>query len=314
MIAAAPGPDLDTALLRSFVVLADERHFGRTAERLNVSQPALSKRIRRLEELVGGTLLRRRYRDVRLTEAGRALLERAPVLLRDTERAIELSRGVARGEAGRLRIGFGVATIARLLPDVLLRFRRLLPRVQIEMRDMSSLGQAEALRRGEIDVGFVRHPLGDPDVESVPILRERLAAAVPPRSAWNDREGLRSLAAEPFVVCSRSVSASYYDHVMALCRTAGFAARVVAEISDLFSLLQLVRAGVGVALVPSAAAAVRVPGVLLKEVDHSAAAWRIDLARRKREHAPLVDAFVRVAREISSERSREARAPRRRSS
>jgi DNA-binding transcriptional LysR family regulator len=299
MTAAAVPADLDTALLRSFVVLADERHFGRAAERLNVSQPALSKRLQRLEEVVGGALVRRRYRDVRLTEAGRMLLERAPVLLRDTERAIELSRGVARGEAGRLRIGFGVASITRLLPEVLLRFRRLYPRVQIEMRDMSSLGQAEALRRGEIDVGFVRHPLGDPDVESLPILRERLAAAVRAPSPWREREGLRSLAAEPFVVCSRSVSASYYDHVMALCRAAGFAPRVVAEISDLFSLLQLVRAGVGVALVPSAAAAMRLPGVRLKEVDHPAAAWKIDLARRRRDHAPLVDAFVRVAREIS---------------
>src|SRR5262249_55092964 len=209
-----------------------------------------------------------RYRDVRLTEAGRMLLERAPALLRDTERAIELSRGVARGEAGRLRIGFGVASITRLLPEVLLRFRRLHPPVQIEMRDMSSLGRAEAGRRGEIDVGSVRRPLGDPDVESLPTLRERLAAAVRPRSLWRERDGLRSLAAEPFVVCSRSVSASYYDHVMALCRAAGFAPRVVAEISDLFSLLQLVRAGVGVALVPSAAAAMRVPGVRLEEVDH----------------------------------------------
>src|SRR5262249_61326456 len=108
---AAPPSDLDTALLRSFVVLADERHFGRAAERLNVSQPALSKRLQRLEEVVGGTLVRRRYRDVRLTEAGRMLLERAPVLLRDTDRAIELSRGVAGGEAGRLRTGFGGGSV-----------------------------------------------------------------------------------------------------------------------------------------------------------------------------------------------------------
>src|SRR4029453_16416124 len=182
--------------------------------------------------------------------------------------------GWPAGAGGGRRIGFGVASIRRLLPEILLRFRRLYPRVQIEMRDMSSLGQAEALRGGEIDVGFVRHPLGDPDVESLPILRERLAAAVRPPSPWREREGLRSLAAEPFVVCSRSVSASYYDHVMALCRAAGFAPRVGAEISDLFSLLQLVRAGVGVALVPSAAAAMRLPGVRLKDVDHPAAAWK----------------------------------------
>jgi DNA-binding transcriptional LysR family regulator len=303
MPATPPVQDLDTALLRSFVVLAAERHFGHAADRLNVSQPALSKRLRRLEEMVGGPLVRRRYRDVRLTEAGRMLLERAPALLRETERAIEISREAVRGERGLLRIGFGVATITWLLPEVLTRFRRVHPRVQIEMRDMSSLAQADALRRGEIDVGFVRHPVGAAEVRSEAILRERLVAAVGKASPWRDREGLRSLAAEPFVMCSRSVSASYYDHVVALCRAAEFVPRIVAEISDLFSLLQLVRAGVGVALVPSAAAAMRVPGVRMKEVDLAAAAWDIDLARKKRDHGPLVDAFVRVAREVSSERA-----------
>jgi DNA-binding transcriptional LysR family regulator len=286
------------------VVLAEERHFGRAAERLHVSQPALSKRLLRLEGMVGGRLFARGYRDVRLTEPGRVLLERAKALLRDADRAIELSREAVRGEAGLLRIGFGVATITRLLPEVLLRFRRAHPRVQIEMRDMSSPAQADALRRREIDLGFVRQPLADVALESVPILRERLAAAVRPRSAWRDREGLHSLAAEPFVVCSRSVSASYYDHVVALCRAAGFAPRIVTEINDLFSLLQLVRAGVGVALVPSAASAMRVPGVRLEKVALADAAWDIALARRREDRGPLVDAFVRVAREVSAERPR----------
>jgi DNA-binding transcriptional LysR family regulator len=232
------------------------------------------------------------------------LVERAPALLRETERAIELSREAVRGERGLLRIGFGVATITWLLPEVLMRYRRLHPRVQIEMRDMSSLAQLDALRRGEIDVGFVRHPLGAAEVRTVPILRERLVAAVGRASPWRDREGLSSLAAEPFVMCSRSVSASYYDHVVGLCRSAGFEPRIVAEISDLFSLLQLVRAGVGVALLPSAAAAMRVPGARMKEVDLAAAAWDIDLARKKRDSGPLVNAFVRVAQEVSSERTR----------
>jgi DNA-binding transcriptional LysR family regulator len=295
----APAPDLDTGLLRSFVVLAEERHFGQAALRLHVSQPALSKRLRRLEEMVGGALLVRGYRDVRLTEPGRVLLERARAVLREAGQAIEVSREAVRGEAGLLRIGFGVASIAELLPEVLLRFRRAHPRVQIEMRDMSSPAQVEALRRGEIDLGFVRQPASEAGIEWVPILRERLVAAVQPRSPWRDREGLRSLAPAPFVVCSRAVSASYYDHVVALCRAAGFAPRIVTETNDLFSLLQLVRAGVGVALVPSAAAAMRVPGVRLKKIAVAAAAWDIALARRKQDAGPLADAFVGVAREVS---------------
>ena len=129
------------------------------------------------------------------------LLERARQLLRDAGGAFEASRQAARGEAGLLRIGFGVASVARLLPEVLLRFRRSHPRVQVEMRDMSSPAQVEALRRGEIDLGFVRLPLTHPELRSLPLLHERLAAAVGARSAWRGRKGLLSLASEPFVVC-----------------------------------------------------------------------------------------------------------------
>src|SRR5262245_44627880 len=109
-------PDFDSVELRSFVTLAELRHFGRAAESLFVSQPALTKRLQRLEEKVGGPLLRRGRGGARLTEAGRVLLERARALLRDAGGAFEASRQAARGEAGLLRIGFGVASVARLLP------------------------------------------------------------------------------------------------------------------------------------------------------------------------------------------------------
>ena len=298
----APDVDLDTLELRSFVLLAEQKHFGRAAESLFVSQPALSKRLKRLEDKVGAPLLLRGPHEVRLTEPGRLLLERARILLRDAEGALEASRLAGRGEAGLIRIGFGVASISRFLPDVLLRFRRSHPRVQVALRDMSSPAQVEALRRGDIDLGFVRLPITGGDLASVPVLRERLVAAVGPSSAWREGARLVTLAAEPFVVCSRSVSASYYDHVLALCRAAGFTPRIAAETNDLFSLLQLVRAGVGVALVPSTAAGMRVPGVRLRKTRLAAAAWDIGLVwRRSSERRLLVEAFVTTARRAASE-------------
>jgi DNA-binding transcriptional LysR family regulator len=294
--------DLDTIELRSFVVLAEQRHFGRAAESLFVSQPALSKRLKRLEDKVGAPLLVRGPHEVRLTEPGRLLLERARALLRDAEAAVEASRLAGRGEAGLIRIGFGVASIARFLPDVLSRFRRSHPLVQVTLRDMSSPAQVEALRRGDIDLGFVRLPLAGRDLASLPVLRERLVAAVGAGSTQR-AAGLASLAAEAFVVCSRAVSASYYDHVLALCRVAGFTPRIVAETNDLFSLLQLVRAGVGVALVPGTAAAMRVPGVRLKQTRLAAADWEIGLVwRPSSERRPLVDAFVTTARQATAVR------------
>src|SRR5438874_3797853 len=116
--------DIDLRDFEAIVALAETLHFGRAAERLHVSQPALTKRVRKLEDRIGGPLLVRRYRDVRLTEAGRLLAERGRQLLRESAATLAFSRRAARGEAGRLRIGFGIASIIGLLPEVLLRFRR----------------------------------------------------------------------------------------------------------------------------------------------------------------------------------------------
>jgi DNA-binding transcriptional LysR family regulator len=295
-------PDLEAAELRSLVALAEQRHFGHAAEILGISQPALSKRLQRLEEKVGGRLVSRGYRDVRLTEPGQVLLEQARGLLRSGDLALEVSRQALRGGAGFLRIGFGVASIAQTLPGILLRFRRSHPRVQVLMRDMSSPAQLQALRSDEIELGFVRMPVTDPALECTPVHHERLVAAVQPGAIWRDRSGLASLSEEPFVVCSRVISASYYDHVIAVCRTAGFTPRIVAETNELFSLLQLVGAGIGVALVPSASAAMRVPGVRFKAVRQKEAAWDIGLAwRRGPERSPLLEAFLRTALEVFAE-------------
>ena len=295
-------PALDLEELRSLVALHEEGHFGRAAERLGVSQPALTKRLQKLEQTVGGPLVVRGYRELRLTEAGRLLHDRALRLLGDSERALELSREAVRGEAGRLRIGFGVASIVQMLPRTLQRFRARHPRVQVHLRDMSTPAQLEALQTGEIDLGFVRLPVADPALDCAPILHERLVVAVPPRSTWRARHGLRALAGQPFVACSDVISASYYAHVLALCRSAGFEPRIVAETNELFSLLQLVRAGLGVALVPSAASAMRVPGVRFEDIRAAGPvtpAWNIGLAwSREAPRGPLVAAFSRVALEV----------------
>src|SRR5262245_2934540 len=125
----ASPPDLETGELRSFVVLAEQGHFGRSAELLGLSQPALSKRLRRLEEKVGAPLLERGRGPARLTPPGRVLLERARRLLRDADLAVAASRQAARGEGGLLRVGFGIASLAHLLPEAVRRFRKRFPDV-----------------------------------------------------------------------------------------------------------------------------------------------------------------------------------------
>jgi len=297
--------DVELADLEAIVALAESLHFGRAAERLHVSQPALSKRVRKLEGRIGGPLLVRRYRDVRLTEAGRLLAERGRQLLRESEATVALSQRAARGEAGRLRIGFGIASILGLLPDVLLRFRRTHPGVQLQLRDMSTPEQIAALEAGDIDVGFVRLPVKGDRLVVRPVLDERLVLATGPRSPWNAAVGLRSVAAEPFLIISRGRSASFYDHALSVCAAAGFAPRIVQEANELFTVLSLVSAGLGVSLVPRSAALMHLPGVRFRELTLPEAAWNIAVAwRRDAGHAPLIRQFAELVGPVRPASSR----------
>ena len=308
--------ELDLEDFRAIVILGEMLHFGRAAERLHVSQPALSKRIRRMEERVGGRLLVRKYRDVRLTDAGRLLAGRGRRLLAESAATLALSRRAARGEAGLLRIGFGIASILGLLPGVLLRFRRDFPDVELQLRDMSTPEQIAALGEGAIDVGFVRLPVSDNRLLMRPVIHERLVAALGPRSPWTSRLGLRSVAAEPFIIIARARSASFYDHALSICAASGFAPRVVQEANELFTVLSLVGAGLGVSLVPRSAALMRLRGVRFREVNLPEAAWNIAIAwRRDAGPAPLVERFVAMVgtpRPASSRQADERRKPARR--
>jgi DNA-binding transcriptional LysR family regulator len=288
--------------MRALIVLAETLHFGRAADRLHVSQPALSKRIRRMEGRIGGPLLVRGYRDVQLTEAGRLLAGRSRHLIGEASATVALTERAARGEAGLLRVGFGIASIFGLLPEVVRRFRRSHPDVQFHLRDMSTPDQIDALVRREIDVGFIRHRGTEPRLQMRPVLEERLVAALGPHARWSARDGLRSVAAEPFIIISRDRSASFYDHALSVCTAAGFAPRIVQEASELFTIVSLVRAGLGVALVPRSAALMRLPGVRFHELDIPEAAWNIALAwHRDSDSVPLVRRFIEAVPSSSRE-------------
>src|SRR6476660_5639663 len=221
--------DIDLVDLRALAMLAETLHFGRAAERLHVSQPALSKRVQRLEDRIGGRLLVRGYRDVRLTEAGRLLATRGRQVVQDSAEIVTLAERAARGEAGALRIGFGIASILGFLPEMLLRFRRAYPGVLLQLRDMPTPDQVQALVTRAIDIGFVRRPVREDRLVMRPVLNERLVAALGPRSPWEAKRGLASVAAEPFILISRARSASFYDHALSVCAATGFAPRIVQE-------------------------------------------------------------------------------------
>jgi DNA-binding transcriptional LysR family regulator len=287
--------------LRSFLVLSEQLHFRRAAEILYVSQPALSKQIRRLEDRLGGQLLIRRSRGVHLTPAGQVLLEHARHVLEESESAERITRLALKGEAGTLRIGFGIAVLARGLPNLMLRFRQRFPNVDLSVRNMSTSDQTQALGDRRIDVGFVRLPIRTEDIETIPIVNERLMIVLSEQATHNAKKGLAALSDAPFILPARTVSASFYDHVFLTCRAAGFVPRVVQEADEYFTALNLVRAGLGVSIAPSAVKLMQVPQIRFAETKIPGAEWSVGIAwNRKSPPSVLMKNFMQMARKLLS--------------
>jgi DNA-binding transcriptional LysR family regulator len=283
---------IDDRELRSFLVLAEQLHFGKSANLLNISQPALSKQIKGLEEKIGGPLLLRNRRDVRLTAAGALLYQEGRRIVRDLDALFDAGRSAVTGEAGRLRIGVGISTVHSLVPPALRRFREAHPKVEVQVGDMSTPRQTEALLAGEVDVGFLRLPINHPQLVVEKVLKERLTIAAPSKFAGSLT--LKSVSDQPFIMIGREVSRTHYDHCIRVCGAAGFSPRVVQEARDMFTLLNLIRAGIGVALVPSSAKQMRVTGVKFGHIRNREAEWDIGVAWNRLHESALVKNFVQI--------------------
>jgi DNA-binding transcriptional LysR family regulator len=245
--------------LRYFAAVADELHFGRAAQRLRIAQPPLSQQIRHLEDELGVALFHRTKRRVALTEAGQAFLARVRVILATAGDAVTEAQRVARGELGRVVIGFMSAAMLDQFPVILRGFRRGFPDAEVQLAQMPSNEQLKAVASGHIDVGFVdishRTPIvmvGDTAVRVERAWSEALLVALPPDHALARRNAvaLADLATEPFVTLPRQPATGFYDQIIGLCQAAGFSPTVRQEASQLPAMLTLVAAGLGVAIVP----------------------------------------------------------------
>jgi DNA-binding transcriptional LysR family regulator len=251
--------------LRYFIAVAEELHFGRAADRVNVAQPALSRQIRDLEEELGVRLFDRDRRRVSITAAGAAFRVEVGALLERVERAVGTARRAARGEFGLLRIAYVPAVIYTPLPEVVRSFRKRFPGVEVRLHEMNPARQVEALLAERVDVGFVRGPIHEPALSGETVIEEPLVAALPSghRLSGRKRLGLDMLAGEPFVLQARSRGPGFHDQILAICRAAGFSPRVVQEGSQT-DALSLVASGSGVAIVPASLRAMRRAGVVYR--------------------------------------------------
>lgn len=287
--------------LRYFVAVADTLHFGKAAERLGMSQPPLSQQIRQLEEAVGARLLTRTNRRVALTEPGRVLLQEAREILARTDRAMDLVQRAQRGELGELRIGFTRTTpLSQDIPGAIFAFRQRFPAVHLQLEEMNSLQQIDALLERRLQVGILRPGTLPESLISKRLFRDPLVAVLRSDHAGLKRVGARgklpvkALAEEPFVVFARNAGAGVHEHVMALCRGAGFAPRISQEAREASTIIGLVAAGFGVAILPQSCDHIHVEGISYVPLAETNAMSEIHVVYREDERSPLVPRFVQL--------------------
>jgi len=211
----------------------------------------------------------------------------------------------AEGRAGTLRVGFGIASVSEIVPRTILSFRKSYPDVELQMRDMSTPSQTAALLDGTLDVGILRLPVTFPELMSAPLFCEHLVLAAPANIRFTKRDRLGDFRDQPFIFLPRSVSETFHDHVLNLCWRAGFTPRIVQEAGEMFTILNLVRAGLGISLVPSSAVRMKVPGVHFHDVRMKDAMWRIGIAwNRNSERRVLVSRLANVITAVVERRAR----------
>ncbi|WP_460735982.1 LysR substrate-binding domain-containing protein [Nocardioides ginkgobilobae] len=255
---------MEIRLLRSFVVLAEERHFGRAAARLLVAQPALSQQLKALEREVGARLLDRSTRRVDLTDAGRLLLQRAREVLTAADRAEADLALLVAGRAGRVRLGFVGTATYDVLPRVARRVREELPDLELELRgELLGPELLDALRAGDLDLAVLRPgPVLPDDLVVHELRREPLVAVLPAAhpAAGAASVALTDLAGETLVTHPSGARSTLQPRVLEACRAAGFDPAVL-EVGETGTLVVFVAAGLGVGLVPASVRALRLDGV-----------------------------------------------------
>lgn len=295
---------MDHRYLRYFIAVAEELSFTRAAERLHTVQPSLSQQIRRLEEIVGTSLFHREKHRLHLTEAGRIFLQESRVILQYTDRAITLARQAARAEAGFMTIGFLPGIEGKIFPRVLPILRAKYPDIELSLRSLTSPQQAEALTNGEINIGFMRPPIADPDVLSEVVLREKIIAVIPANHplAKHKRVPVRSLAALPFLEVARHTAPALHDIAKGIAANAGVTFNSILPAENVLMSLSEVASGLGFCLLPDNVRQILPPGVVTRPLDcDPEPEFPLLIAYRKDDRLPAVAFFLSLLREQLSQ-------------
>ena len=257
--------EIELRVWRQFVALAQTLHFGRAAQRLHMTQPPLTQAIQQLERRLGTVLFERTRRSVALTPSGAALVEPARQLLQQAAALTARARDAARGELGHIRLGF-VSTIGYgPLPRWLRSFREVHPGIAIELREATGDVQLEAFVQHELDAGFLLHAPGiapPPSLQRLSLGVEPLLLALP--ESMPPRTTPARLLREPLVIFPRAIAPSLYDAVLAFYHRQGVTPVIAQEAIQMQTIVNLVSAGLGVALVPRSMKLLQRPGIVYR--------------------------------------------------
>lgn len=264
---------MDLRQFRYFVAVAEELHFTRAAQRLNIAQPPLSLQIKMIEEELGTLLLKRTRRKVELTPAGELFLHEARMTLLQAERAVETVVRAARGEIGTLRLSFVTsAPLTEVFTNSIRAFRVAWPNVHLELMARSSAVIIEDLLLKKVDIGFTRpsllsmHPKS---IEAIPIHEDRLMAVFPvdhPMGKTSTPISINDLRDEQFVLRPKGSGTGFYEQIFTICGEAGFTPQITQEAIEATTTLGLVAAGVGITIAPRALRRIQVPHVVWRKI------------------------------------------------
>ncbi|MDR3398310.1 MAG: LysR substrate-binding domain-containing protein [Pandoraea sp.] len=302
---------MDLRQFRYFIAVAEERHFGRAAQRLSMTQPPLSQQIRALEASLGAPLFVRTNRSVELTAVGRQLLPEVRRILADADALPALAQGLAHGEVGTLSLGFVSTADYGILPPLLRQFGERYPRVRLQLLEATSDVQVEALMDGRIDAGLFIPPVPARyanELSYLPIVREPLMLALPAgrgdaADAQSGQPGepvsLADFADEPLVIFPRRVAPAFYDIIMGCYAALGLTPRVGQEAIQMQTIVSLVSAGMGVALVPQSLCHLRRTGVTYRALRETSTLIETGLLWRTAEVTPVLEGFLETARGVA---------------
>jgi DNA-binding transcriptional LysR family regulator len=280
--------------VRSFLSIAETLHFGRTAELIHLSQPALSLQIKALEEEVGVRLFERNRRKTTLTAAGLAFRDNATAALSQLEQAIRRARLTANGKMGLLRIGFISTAGSELAADIVRQFRELYPEVEVSLRNILTAEQVQMLETGALDIGFLRLPIGGHSaLDIVTVHREPFVLVIPSshKLAKRKRVRLREVAGENFVMYERTWAPGFHDLMFGILRDAGIVPNVTQTAGEVPTLISLVHSRMGITIAPLSVVKDSVASVVICEILDRIPMCEIAIAVSKRFRTAVVDNF-----------------------